>query len=82
MKQQIRDILAHAVAWDHPRNPGYRNHYCAGPDCSSWPLLWHACQLGLMEPFVIADMDRGGMTTFRVTDLGKAELEIYDRRQR
>jgi hypothetical protein len=59
-------VLVHSTAWHHGQ---YRNHFTAGSDSDSWPVLVGLVEKGLMTRGKPSELT-GGMTTFRVSDAG------------
>lgn len=73
-----RHVMVHATGWESA-NPGYRNHFCAGPGHDAWATLQRLCDRGLMcigrKPSALS----GGDTVFWVTEAGIATLRLEDR---
>lgn len=75
-----RGIMAHAVAWDHPRTRRtrrrkfWRNHYATQEGCDGWDTIQKLCDRGLMRAMRGPTDWLGGMSVFAVTEAGIDEL--------
>lgn len=70
------EIMQHATAWTHERNPLYRNRFFPGG--SDVAICKRLAQHGLMRPFNLNDP----LTPYSVTDEGLARLLLHERAQR
>lgn len=65
-----REVLRHALGYGYRRikggrvKPGWRNHFCTGPDCDTWPAVQALVSAGLMRRSDTSE------TTFHVTEAG------------
>lgn len=73
MRDESLHILQHALGLDdYGRGRSYRNHYVAGEDCDSWPLLMAHVEAGRMVRHASRVLFGGpGQYCFAVTDEGR-----------
>lgn len=69
-----RHVMVHATAWDHPRSPLYRNHFCARPGHEDWGTIQALVARGLMAERGRPSELSGGDHTFAVTNAGMEAL--------
>lgn len=72
-----RDLLEHTVGF-RSKSPGFRNHFCTGPDTDDWDDIQELCRRGLMRLTKPPTDWLGGMSVFAVTPAGKEAIGLKE----
>jgi hypothetical protein len=73
-------ILQHALGLDEygqRKGPEYRNRYVIGPDCDGWAMCIAHVEAGRMTRWDGCQSWTGGMSSFSVTELGRAYIREH-----